>query len=254
MAHLPWRDSGASAARNSDAANGKYVLVCPIRGTFVSHHICTTLTPSCHARLRTPGNAWEHLRTPGFFRGLVVSLSRRPVVSLSRCLVVPWSRGLVVSSSRRPAHPCAPSTTQNKRGSDESLPPLAFAISRVLYSPCGEPLSFIYDDNLLPPPATYPSTLGEQPLIVDIHGLATHEAYCRGVSLPSRWALTPPFHPYPCGRLFSVTLLYPHGHQVVSLRGALCCSDFPPPHYVAAIERKCVAKVRKKNISTKQFL
>ena len=190
------------------------------------HHICTTLTPRCLARLRTTGNAWEHLRTPGFFRGLAVSQSR---------------------ASLRTRH------RPKQEGERRITPPLAFAISRVLYSPCGEPLSFIYDDNLLPPPATYPSTLGEQPLIVDIHGLATHEAYCRGVSLPSRWALTPPFHPYPCGRSFSVTLLYPHGHQVVSLRGALCCSDFPPPHYVAAIERKCVAKIHKKNISTKSL-
>ena len=33
----------------------------------------------------------------------------------------------------------------------------------------------------------------------------------------------------PCGRSFSVTLLYPHEYQVVSLRGALCCPDFPLP-------------------------
>ena len=59
-----------------------------------------------------------------------------------------------------------------------------------------EPLSFIYGGNHLPSPATYPPTLDEQPLIVGIHGLATHETYCRGVLLPSRWALTPPSHPY----------------------------------------------------------
>lgn len=40
----------------------------------------------------------------------------------------------------------------------------------------------------------------------------------------------PAFSPLPPQRRsFSVTLLYPYGHQVVSLRGALCCSDFPPP-------------------------
>ena len=40
----------------------------------------------------------------------------------------------------------------------------------------------------------------------------------------------PAFSPLPFnGRLFSSTLLYPHEYQVVSLRGALCCSDFPPP-------------------------
>ena len=59
------------------------------------------------------------------------------------------------------------------------------------------PLSFIYYGNRLPSLATYPPTLDEQPLIVGIHGLATHEAYCQGVLLPLRWALTPPSHPYP---------------------------------------------------------
>ena len=95
--------------------------------------------------------------------------------------------------------------------------------------PPKRPLSFIYDCGHPQPPATYPPTSGEQPLIVGIHGLATHEAHSRGVLLPSRWALTPPSHPYPCGRSFSSTLLYPHGYQAVNLRGALRCSDFPPP-------------------------
>ena len=108
--------------------------------------------------------------------------------------------------------------------------------------PLARPLSFIYYDNHLPSLATYPPTLDEQPLIVGIHGLATHETYCRGVLLPSRWALTPPSHPYPYGRLFSSTLLYPHGYQAVNLRGALCCSDFPLPPKVSAIERVCGRK------------
>ena len=95
--------------------------------------------------------------------------------------------------------------------------------------PPKRPLSFIYDCGHPQPPATYPPTLDEQPLIVGIHGLATHETHSRGVLLPSRWALTPPSHPYPCGRSFSSTLLYPHGYQAVNLRGALRCSDFPPP-------------------------
>ena len=97
-------------------------------------------------------------------------------------------------------------------------------------------LSFIYDGGHPPPPATYPPASGEQPLTAGIHGLATRGTYGRTTSLPPRWALTPPFHPYPpriggCadGRSFSVTLPYPHGYQVVSLRGALCCPDFPPP-------------------------
>ena len=58
------------------------------------------------------------------------------------------------------------------------------------------PLSFIYDGSHLPPPATYPPASDEQPLIAGIHGLATHGTYGRMTSLPPRWALTPPFHPY----------------------------------------------------------
>ena len=74
---------------------------------------------------------------------------------------------------------------------------IANTISRVLYSPEGEPLSFIYDCGHPQPLATYPPTLGEQPLIVGIYGLATRKAYCQTTLLPLRWALTPPFHPYP---------------------------------------------------------
>ena len=70
------------------------------------------------------------------------------------------------------------------------------------------PLSFIYDCNHSQPPATYPSTSGEQPLIVDIHGLATRKAYCRRTLLPSRWALTPPFHPYHRPKSAAVILCY----------------------------------------------
>ena len=81
----------------------------PVVLSFAMHHICTTLTPSCHAQPRTTENAWECLRTPVFFwglvaswsRGLVVPSSRRPVVSLFRCPVVPLSRRPAVSRSRR---------------------------------------------------------------------------------------------------------------------------------------------------------
>ena len=69
-------------------------------------------------------------------------------------------------------------------------------------------------------------------------------------SLPLRWALTPPFHPYhrsgrtrAAGRLFSVTLPYPHGYRVVGLGGGLCCPGVPPPGGRAATERTCTAKV-----------
>ena len=117
-----------------------------------------------------------------------------------------------------------------KQGVPKTGTPIVFCIC---YKPSSVPLagslSFIYDCGHPQPLATYPPTLDEQPLIVGIHGLATHETHSRGVLLPSRWALTPPSHPYPYGRLFSSTLLYPHGYQAVNLRGALCCSDFPPP-------------------------
>ena len=63
--------------------NGQYALVQPIASKFAERCICTTLTPSCLARLRTTET--------GFFSSLVVSSSR--------CLAVSWSRGLAVSLS-----------------------------------------------------------------------------------------------------------------------------------------------------------
>ena len=44
-----------------------------------------------------------------------------------------------------------------------------------------------------------PPALDEQPLIAGIHGLATHEMYCPKRIATFAVALTPPFHPYPCG-------------------------------------------------------
>ena len=123
-------------------------------------------------------------------------------------------------------------------------------------------LSFIYDCGLPQPPAAYPPTLGGQPLIVGIHGLATRQTYCRGVSLPSRWAFTPPFHPYlprhgasgwyPARirrtgrRFFSVTLLHPHERQAINLDGALRCSDFPPPFAHSPAAQDCGAHSRQR--------
>ncbi|EPR68830.1 hypothetical protein ADICYQ_2216 [Cyclobacterium qasimii M12-11B] len=52
----------------------------------------------------------------------------------------------------------------------------------------------------------------------------------------TRWALTPPFHPYPnwktsCGGFLSVVLsvilVFLPGHLPVRKYGALCCPDFP---------------------------
>lgn len=77
---------------------------------------------------------------------------------------------------------------RKKRHSAKSVANFAGPISRVLSPLLGPqrpnvattlrgPLSFIYDDALTSPPATYPPTLGEQPFIVGIHGLATHGMY-----------------------------------------------------------------------------
>ena len=46
-------------------------------------------------------------------------------------------------------------------------------------------------------------------------------------SLHGRWALTPPSHPYPCGRLFSSALLRLHRQLSVRKWSALRCPDFP---------------------------
>ena len=76
--------------------------------------------------------------------------------------------------------------------------------------PPQRPLSFIYDYGHPQPLATYPPTLDEQPLIVGIHGLATRKAYGRRTLLPPRWALTPPFHPYPKVLSSTSEALRPH--------------------------------------------
>ena len=69
-------------------------------------------------------------------------------------------------------------------------------------------------------------------------------------SLHGWWALTPPSHPYPCGRLFSSALLHPRERLSVRKWNALCCPDFPLlPHTATATDRStviCAAKLRKK--------
>ena len=60
--------------------------------------------------------------------------------------------------------------------------------------------------------AAYPPTMDEQSLNAGILGLATHKMCGMQYHYHTRWALTPPFHPYHFEkwRLFSVTLLYRH--------------------------------------------
>ena len=123
------------------------------------------------------------------------------------------------------------------------IPVRAGPVSRVL---------FPGRTSLLPPQATYPPASGEQPLIAGIHGLATRETYCRAASLPPRWALTPPFHPYPPGLrkspaggrslLRSYTLT-----DIKSLACAVLCvaRTFLSRPRPAATGRACPAKVIK---------
>jgi len=95
-----------------------------------------------------------------------------------------------------------------------------------------EPVSIIY---LVPPllAGSYdlPPGIGRAILNVGIHGLSPIRCTAPGVTirtgelLPRLFTLTP--FDYAQGRLFSVTLLYPHGYLPVRKHGALCCPDFP---------------------------
>ena len=132
-----------------------------------------------------------------------------------------------------------------KKWEVENLPiKFAYPISRVLYPTEIGPPSFIYDDNHLPPLATYPPTLDEQPLIVGIHGLATHETYCRVYHYP-RGGLLP--------RLLTLTLAGGRSllrYYILSDIKPLTCvvlcvaRTFLPHLAVAAMERVCAAKVQ----------
>lgn len=75
-------------------------------------------------------------------------------------------------------------------------------------------------------------------------------------SPPERWALTPPFHPYPncSGRyIFCGTVCSPDASGDLPVRkyGALCCPDFPP-RLLEAIRR--LAPKDKTNICNEKLL
>ena len=117
--------------------------------------------------------------------------------------------------------------------------------------PLARPLSFIYDCGHPQPPATYPPTLDEQPLIVGIHGLATHEAHSRVYCYP-RGGLLP--------RLLTLTLAggyfllrYYTLTDIKPLTCVVLCvaRTFLPHPKVAAIERKCRGKDNTKNAKHK---
>ncbi len=91
------------------------------------------------------------------------------------------------------------------------------------------PSSFIYANAHTPAPATYPPAADGQSLNAGIHGLATRQWYAGTCRHAPRWALTPPFHPYPLrGGCFLLRfLLSPHEDLPVRKCGALRCPDFP---------------------------
>src|SRR6266568_8169219 len=89
--------------------------------------------------------------------------------------------------------------------------------------------SSLWDGCRQPPRAAYPQLQRPGP------GLAAYLALLRlGVTVPrplpaARWALTPPFHPYPWikGGLFSVALSVALRRPGVTWQSALRSSDFP---------------------------
>src|SRR5213079_753679 len=104
------------------------------------------------------------------------------------------------------------------------------AISRVLFIRCwADRWSSLWDGCRQPPHAAYPQLGRPGP------GLAAYLALLRlGVTVPrllpgARWALTPPFHPYPWikGGLFSVALSVASRRPGVTWQSALWSSDFP---------------------------
>ena len=99
-------------------------------------------------------------------------------------------------------------------------------ISRVLYPRKGC-LSFIYTLCHHNIKAFYPPAWASNPQTPVYLNLQLPRRTAR-TSLHDWWALTPPSHPYPCGRLFSSTLLCLRRQLSVRKWNALCCPDFPP--------------------------
>src|SRR5579859_1513914 len=111
--------------------------------------------------------------------------------------------------------------------------------------------SSLWDGCRQPPHAAHPQLKRPGP------GLAAYLALLRlGVAVPrplpdARWALTPPFHPYPWikGGLFSVALSVASRRPGVTWQSALWSSDFPrsrptlqrpatiPPHQYPSIKK-----------------
>ena len=102
-------------------------------------------------------------------------------------------------------------------------------ISRVLYPLMGW-LSFIYAWCHHNAKAFYPPARASNPQ-TPVYANLQPPRHTARTSLHGRWALTPPSHPYPFGRLFSSALLCLHKQLSVRKWSALCCPDFPPLPY-----------------------
>ena len=107
---------------------------------------------------------------------------------------------------------------------------ISFMVSQPTYKPGSVPfagcLSFIYTACHHVAKAFYPPARASNPQTPVYMNLQPPRRTAR-TSLHDRWALTPPSHPYPCGRLFSSALLRPCRQLSVRKWSALCCPDFP---------------------------
>ena len=126
-------------------------------------------------------------------------------------------------------------------------------VSRVLYlmllTPQQTPVIYLALRSPARSSATYPPTSDEQPLIVGIHGLATRGTYGRMTSLPPRWALTPPFHPYrPTAQAAAGGYFLLRSHNLTAVKSLACAvlcvaRTFLPRTEPAATRRTCGTKI-----------
>ncbi len=106
-------------------------------------------------------------------------------------------------------------------------------VSRVLFSHCCEPLSFISTWRCRQALTTYPPGLGGQPSTPGIFGLSTHKVYPPDMSpyrAVSSYLTFSPLSRHKCrDGYFLWHYLFPATRDLpVRKYGALCCPDFPP--------------------------
>ncbi len=121
------------------------------------------------------------------------------------------------------------SHSYKKRDTEILSIPLLF-LKQPAYKPGSVPLagrsSFIYAQCHQGAKAFYPPARASNPQTPVYMNLQPPRRTAR-TSLHGRWALTPPSHPYPCGRSFSSALLCLYRQLSVRKWSALRCPDFP---------------------------